>query len=100
MNSYALLLLAMAGVSLMVVCEASTPASQTLNGVPVPNLSTGQLHSARFRALHAAAAPTGPGERWRQIPWQTDLTAARAMAAREHRPLLLWIMDGNPLGCT
>jgi hypothetical protein len=38
--------------------------------------------------------------RWLGIPWETCLGRARARAASEHKPLLLWNMDGNPLGCT
>ena len=39
-------------------------------------------------------------ERWREIPWRTNLMQARAEAQRANKPLFLWIMDGNPLGCT
>jgi hypothetical protein len=42
-----------------------------------------------------------PGEdRWADIPWQTDLWQARRQAARQGKPILLWEMDGHPLGCT
>ncbi|MCI0652310.1 MAG: hypothetical protein L0Z55_10550 [Planctomycetes bacterium] len=42
-----------------------------------------------------------PGElRWLEIPWRTDLLAARAEAAFARKPLFLWVMNGHPLGCT
>lgn len=42
-----------------------------------------------------------PGElRWQEIPWQTDLRAARRLAETERKPIFLWAMNGNPLGCT
>jgi len=44
--------------------------------------------------------PTPGEERWLQIPWRTDFAAARSEANREGKPLFLWMMDGNPLGCT
>jgi hypothetical protein len=51
-------------------------------------------------AQHLAAIKPGPAEaRWLQIPWQTSLAAARQKAAAEGKPILLWEMDGNPLGC-
>ena len=37
---------------------------------------------------------------WESIPWMTDLWQARALAARVGKPILLWEMDGHPLGCT
>jgi hypothetical protein len=33
------------------------------------------------------------------IPWQTNLWEARVKAAAEGKPVLLWEMDGHPLGC-
>jgi hypothetical protein len=71
-----------------------------LGGIDVPPFSTERLPDTQFKALHAAVAPSGPAERWAEIPWQTDLQAARQKAAREGKPLFMWIMDGHPLGCT
>jgi hypothetical protein len=63
--------------------------------------------------LAAAAEPVKPeqfnklqqlikpdAEKWEQIPWQTSLWQARQQAAAQGKPILLWEMDGNPLGCT
>lgn len=53
-----------------------------------------------FRELLAYIRPQ-PGElRWQRIPWQTDLWAARRLAVKHRRPIFLWAMNGNPLGCT
>ena len=43
--------------------------------------------------------PTADEERWLQIPWRTNLSEARRDAAKEGKPILLWVMNGNPLGC-
>lgn len=43
--------------------------------------------------------PTAEEERWLQIPWRTNLSEARRDAAKEGKPILLWVMNGNPLGC-
>ena len=43
--------------------------------------------------------PTVDEERWLQIPWRTNLSEARRDAAKEGKPILLWVMNGNPLGC-
>jgi hypothetical protein len=77
---------------------AQTPVK--LGGITVPGFSTAKLSPEKFSQLHAAMAPSGPAERWAEIPWQTDLCAARQLSAREHKPLFMWIMDGHPLGCT
>ena len=50
--------------------------------------------------LLALIAPA-PGEQaWLQIPWETDLAAARRKAVAQNKPVFLWEMDGHPLGCT
>ncbi len=37
--------------------------------------------------------------RWTDIAWETDLWKARRRAAVVRRPLFIWSMNGNPLGC-
>lgn len=49
--------------------------------------------------LHALIKPQADEDKWDQIPWMSDLWKARQKAAVEGKPILLWEMDGNPLGC-
>jgi hypothetical protein len=109
MNSLGIVagLLAAAACSAAVLAASSGRRASTaveelcrLEGLPVPTFATTSISEERFRALHAAVAPRGASERWAEIPWQTDLLAAREKAARERKPLLMWVMDGHPLGCT
>ena len=44
--------------------------------------------------------PKAAEERWLTIPWRTNVMEARTEAQRSGKPLFLWIMNGNPLGCT
>ena len=37
--------------------------------------------------------------RWAEIPWRTDLWEGCREAAAVGRPVFLWAMNGNPLGC-
>ena len=53
-----------------------------------------------FQKLHALIKPKSSEEAWVRIPWMTSLWAARQRAAVEGKPILLWEMDGHPLGCT
>jgi hypothetical protein len=61
---------------------------------------TAELGAADLPRLLALIAPAAGEERWREIPWRTGLLAAREEARGLDRPLLLWEMDGHPLGCT
>ncbi len=44
--------------------------------------------------------PKADEERWLAIPWQQNLWQARLDSQRTGRPMLIWVMDGNVLGCT
>ena len=58
-----------------------------------------QLSDAQIQQLLAAIRPSEGEDMFATIPWQTNLWEARKLAAKEGKPLLLWEMDGNPLGC-
>ena len=53
-----------------------------------------------FRETLAFVRPRPEEVRWQAIPWQTDLWEARRLAAEQGKPIFLWAMNGNPLGCT
>jgi hypothetical protein len=59
-----------------------------------------ELTPAQWTALHQQIKPTPEEQRWLQIPWRTQLWEARQEAATAGKPILLWEMDGHPLGCT
>jgi hypothetical protein len=44
--------------------------------------------------------PSASEEAWRSVAWRTNLMEAREIAQKQNRPLFLWIMVGNPHGCT
>jgi hypothetical protein len=57
------------------------------------------LSDKEFRELHAKLVPSAE-DKWQTIPWKTGLLEARAVAAKEGKPVFLWSMNGHPLGCT
>lgn len=61
---------------------------------PIPALEVDTLPT-----LAAWVRPRPAEVRWLEIPWETRLGAGRARAHRLRRPIFLWAMNGNPLGC-
>ena len=55
---------------------------------------------SQMAALHRLIPPQPGEDAWEQIPWRSSLGVARAAAAVAGKPILLWEMDGHPLGCT
>lgn len=45
-------------------------------------------------------APLATENRWREIAWQDSIAAGLRAATVAERPMLLWLMNGHPLGCT
>jgi len=37
---------------------------------------------------------------WEQLPWYVTYNEGLQRAGVEGKPLLLWVMNGHPLGCT
>lgn len=56
------------------------------------------LDDAHFDAYRAAIVPSGSELAFAKIPWRTGLAAARDEARVAKKPLLLWVMNGNPVG--
>ncbi len=44
--------------------------------------------------------PSEADERWQGIPWRGRFLEAMEEAAEKNLPVLLWAMNGHPLGCT
>src|SRR5687767_5112299 len=63
-------------------------------------LASATFAGESFRELHTLIKPKASEESWTRIPWMTSLWEARQRAAAEGKPILLWEMDGHPLGCT
>jgi hypothetical protein len=59
-----------------------------------------KLTPENFAKVQALIKPAPDEDKWEQIPWMTSLWQARKRAAAEGKPILLWEMDGHPLGCT
>lgn len=75
-------------LSLVVACSL-------IGGLPVVAQTALSLD-----ARVASVLPTPQEDLWLTIPWRSNLMQARLEAQRLNRPLFLWVMNGNPMGCT
>ena len=56
------------------------------------------LSPADFDKLHKELQPP-KDELWRSIPWHVSIVEAREAAAKEKKPIFVWVASGEPLGC-
>lgn len=63
---------------------------------PVPT----HLDARTFERIRDAVLPTAAETAWERLGWLPTIGEAVAQASRERRPVLLWAMNGHPLGAT
>lgn len=59
-----------------------------------------ELTLQNFDAFVDKISPEPDELAWQEIAWESQLTKAIERANREDKPLLIWAMNGHPLGCT
>ncbi len=79
------ILLAAAGMAFPGLAAAEEPKEKQLSG-------------ADFEKLHRELQPP-KDELWRSIPWHVSILEAREQAARDKKPIFVWVASGEPLGC-
>jgi hypothetical protein len=56
------------------------------------------LSLADFDKLYKELRPP-KDELWRSIPWHVSIIEAREAAAKDKKPIFVWVASGEPLGC-
>jgi hypothetical protein len=59
-----------------------------------------ELTWENFDSYRDRILPTPKERGWKDIAWRNDFEAALVEAHELDRPVLLWAMNGDPLGCT
>jgi hypothetical protein len=87
--------------------SAATLLAEDLSGArpqELPRISSqeanAQVTAATFTAWRDHIAPLDAEVRWQKIDWHDSLSAGVRAANKQNRPMLLWLMNGHPLGCT
>jgi hypothetical protein len=58
------------------------------------------LNDENYQAWRDHILPNEREMAWEKIPWLTTFKDGIAAAGAAEKPLLLWTMNGHPLGCT
>ena len=57
----------------------------------------GAISADEFKSLHSQLCKR---DKWETVTWRTDLHEALAASVKEKKPIFIWAMDGQTLGCT
>jgi hypothetical protein len=77
---------------------SSPLAGQTPDGPPAK--AKVELNDRNYAAWCKHILPDTGELAWQQIPWATTFKDGIVAADAAGKPLLLWTMNGHPLGCT
>ncbi|MGE4619956.1 MAG: hypothetical protein AAEJ04_09145 [Planctomycetota bacterium] len=58
------------------------------------------LDETTFQKWRDYIEPTKKEQSWEEIPWRGRFLEAIEEASEKKLPVLLWAMNGHPLGCT
>lgn len=67
---------------------------------PRPEIPAEPPADATLEDKVASVLPREEEDRFLQVPWRLNLQQARVESQLTGKPIFLWIMNGNPLGCT
>ena len=59
-----------------------------------------RLNKNTYKMWQDFIKPTKEELAWAQIPWQSTFYDGLVESDKNQKPLLLWVMNGHPLGCT
>lgn len=65
-----------------------------------PTIAAEELTRETFDAWRDYIGPKDEELRWKDIPWRPSLWQAVIDAQHDRKPILLWVMNGHPMGCT
>ena len=81
-------------ISILIVCAIAATGLSHDENADSPN----GLSEKEFAKLYDELLPKN--QTWKSIPWRTSLLDAQRAAVDQQKPILIWAMDGHPLGCT
>ena len=69
---------------------------------PLPSTQTdiSEANAKTFASIIEYVVPSDDELQWRSIPWRPTLLDGLRDGAEERKPVLLWAMNGHPLGTT
>ena len=57
------------------------------------------ISEAQFRILINEISPMANEEKWRETAWIPGILEGITLAQQKQKPIFLWAMNGDPLGC-
>lgn len=86
-------------LTLLVLAVAASPSSAQDHSSVVKAFEAGCETRADFDTVFEFVSPRENETRWRQVPWIPSLWEGMKAAEEKKKPMFIWAMNGDPLGC-
>jgi len=77
-----------------------SPRAQVTEGAAAASPEAPELRRIDLAEWRVHLLPGEVDMRFARIPWEPTFLDGVRLASEQERPLLLWLMNGHPLGCT
>ncbi len=84
--------------ALMLFGQAGTAKAQSADDL-INDFESGFTIIADFDTIYDFVLPSDEDTRWRQVPWIPSLWEGMQVAKKTNKPMFIWAMNGDPLGC-
>ena len=85
---------------LVTVTTAALAASAGSTAVPSPDELRQPQRSAEYARWRDYLLPSASEQSHRTIPWRASVLHGLIDAQKQDKPILLFLMNGHPLGCS
>ena len=79
--------------------QANAKVETNVRAAYLRALSGDRVEFDDFKTIFNWLTKTSGKEKWRQVRWRHDLWDARIESAKSGKPIFIWAMNGDPLGC-
>jgi hypothetical protein len=86
-------------ISLVMLLGHTCTARAQSNSKVIKAFESGFNTSDDFKAVYQFILPSDDDTTWRQVPWIPSLWQGMQIAAKNNKPMFIWAMNGDPLGC-
>ena len=79
--------------------QANSDGESEVRAAYLRTLADKRVKFDDFKTVFNWLTETSGKEKWRDIRWRHDLWDARIESAKTGKPIFIWAMNGDPLGC-
>ena len=79
--------------------QANSASETKVRAAYLRTLASDKVKFDDFKTVFQWLTETSGKEKWREVRWRHDLWDARIESAKTGKPIFIWAMNGDPLGC-